>query len=288
MEAVGDKVRARELAAAAGLPVVPSFTKGSVPLVKRELEFPVIVKAAAGGGGRGMRVVESRRGSPGRRRGGAARGGGRLRRRSRLHREVPAEGAAHRGAGDRRRGAGRARVLAAAAPSEGDRGGALAGGLRRPARAAVRGGIGAGPGRRLRERGHRRVHLRRRRPQRALLPGDERPPAGRASGDRARHRAGPGGAPAPGGGEASSGHRRGGGPRSRDRGARHRRGRTVAAADGNRAALRASEGRAGRRRHRGGDAGDRATTTPCWRRSSCTARTAPTRSAASTARSPRP
>jgi acetyl-CoA/propionyl-CoA carboxylase biotin carboxyl carrier protein len=52
MEAVGDKVRARELAVAAGLPVVPAYG------IDEEMNFPVLVKAAAGGGGRGMRVVE--------------------------------------------------------------------------------------------------------------------------------------------------------------------------------------------------------------------------------------
>jgi acetyl-CoA/propionyl-CoA carboxylase biotin carboxyl carrier protein len=52
IEAVGDKVRAKEIAAKAGVPVVPSYDIGE------EMEFPVLVKAAAGGGGRGMRVVE--------------------------------------------------------------------------------------------------------------------------------------------------------------------------------------------------------------------------------------
>jgi acetyl-CoA/propionyl-CoA carboxylase biotin carboxyl carrier protein len=54
-ELMGDKVRAKEAAAAAGVPVVPSFTEaqahsGAAP-------YPLLVKAAAGGGGRGMRVV---------------------------------------------------------------------------------------------------------------------------------------------------------------------------------------------------------------------------------------
>jgi acetyl-CoA/propionyl-CoA carboxylase biotin carboxyl carrier protein len=52
MEVMGDKVRAKEAAVAAGVPVVPTY--GS----DEEMEFPVLVKAAAGGGGRGMRVVE--------------------------------------------------------------------------------------------------------------------------------------------------------------------------------------------------------------------------------------
>jgi acetyl-CoA carboxylase biotin carboxylase subunit len=64
MEAVGDKVRARELMIAAGVPVVP----GTPPLdddvdailaKAEEIGYPVLLKAAAGGGGKGMRLVES-------------------------------------------------------------------------------------------------------------------------------------------------------------------------------------------------------------------------------------
>jgi acetyl-CoA carboxylase biotin carboxylase subunit len=60
LEATGDKLAAREHAAAAGLPVLPG---GHVPpdASGRELAgrigFPVLVKAAGGGGGRGLRVV---------------------------------------------------------------------------------------------------------------------------------------------------------------------------------------------------------------------------------------
>ncbi len=58
-ELMGDKLRAKEAAAAAGVPVVPSFTEAQA----READppngvYPLLVKAAAGGGGRGMRVVE--------------------------------------------------------------------------------------------------------------------------------------------------------------------------------------------------------------------------------------
>ena len=62
MEAVGDKVRARELMSAAGVPVVPgtqplSGDVGAVAALADELGYPVLLKAAAGGGGKGMRVV---------------------------------------------------------------------------------------------------------------------------------------------------------------------------------------------------------------------------------------
>lgn len=51
IELMGDKVRAKEAAAAAGVPTVPTYTAETA-------EYPVLVKAAAGGGGRGMRIVE--------------------------------------------------------------------------------------------------------------------------------------------------------------------------------------------------------------------------------------
>ncbi|MCB0320437.1 MAG: ATP-grasp domain-containing protein, partial [Bdellovibrionales bacterium] len=62
MEKLGDKVKAKEVAVAAGVPVIE---ESCVPLTTAEialseanrLGFPVIVKAIAGGGGRGMRVV---------------------------------------------------------------------------------------------------------------------------------------------------------------------------------------------------------------------------------------
>jgi acetyl-CoA carboxylase biotin carboxylase subunit len=64
MRLLGDKVRARELAHRAGVPVVP----GSEGAIENDTEalnlankmgYPVIIKAAAGGGGRGMRVVHN-------------------------------------------------------------------------------------------------------------------------------------------------------------------------------------------------------------------------------------
>ena len=52
MEAMGQKVRAREIAERAGVPVVPRFDAPVPPAA-----YPVLVKAAAGGGGKGMRIV---------------------------------------------------------------------------------------------------------------------------------------------------------------------------------------------------------------------------------------
>jgi pyruvate carboxylase len=62
LEKLGDKIAARELAQAAGVPVLSG---GSKPLsdpdeashTAADLGYPVILKAAKGGGGRGMRVV---------------------------------------------------------------------------------------------------------------------------------------------------------------------------------------------------------------------------------------
>jgi acetyl-CoA/propionyl-CoA carboxylase biotin carboxyl carrier protein len=56
MDAMGRKDAAREVALAAGVPVVPSWSLGEDPAT---YAYPVLVKAAAGGGGKGMRVVRS-------------------------------------------------------------------------------------------------------------------------------------------------------------------------------------------------------------------------------------
>ena len=61
---MGDKAKARETAAAAGVPVLPG-SKGPVQndqeaaRTAARIGYPVIVKASAGGGGRGMRVVNA-------------------------------------------------------------------------------------------------------------------------------------------------------------------------------------------------------------------------------------
>ncbi|KAH7105810.1 pyruvate carboxylase [Auriculariales sp. MPI-PUGE-AT-0066] len=62
IDSLGDKTKARTIAMAAGVPVVPG-TPGPVAAYTEaaqfieEYGFPVIIKAAMGGGGRGMRVV---------------------------------------------------------------------------------------------------------------------------------------------------------------------------------------------------------------------------------------
>ena len=96
----------------------------------------------------------------------------------------------------------RARLLAAAPPPEGDRGGARARHGRGDPRGGLRGGGEGGQGGRLCRRGDDRVHRRRvggppRRPD--LVHGDEHAAPGRASGDRGDHRAGSGRMAAAGG-----------------------------------------------------------------------------------------
>ena len=163
-------------------------------MLAREAErigFPVMVKAAAGGGGRGMRLVPSKKRAARRTRRGARGGHKRLR----LRRADPREGrgrrAPRRDPDPRRRArglhpSGRARLLGAAAASEGARGGALARRRSGPARAHGRRGGRGRPCHRLHQRRHGGVPARGRR--RVLLPGDEHAPAGRAPGHRAGHR----------------------------------------------------------------------------------------------------
>ena len=63
--AMGSKTAARELAIAAGTPVVPGTTTAlrdadEAAEVAERFGYPVLLKAAAGGGGKGMRVVQRR------------------------------------------------------------------------------------------------------------------------------------------------------------------------------------------------------------------------------------
>ena len=62
LEAVGDKLTARKLATAAGLPVAEGGEVAGAPeaaSLAAAIGFPVLVKAVGGGGGRGLRHVEA-------------------------------------------------------------------------------------------------------------------------------------------------------------------------------------------------------------------------------------
>jgi acetyl-CoA carboxylase biotin carboxylase subunit len=64
IEQMGDKVEARKLMMAAGVPVVPGSPETlqgeeEVRAVARRIGYPIMLKAAAGGGGKGMRLVEN-------------------------------------------------------------------------------------------------------------------------------------------------------------------------------------------------------------------------------------
>ncbi|WP_326697623.1 acetyl-CoA carboxylase biotin carboxylase subunit [Streptomyces sp. NBC_01754] len=59
---MGDKIRAKETVAAAGVPVVPGssgsgLTDGQLAAAARGIGMPVLLKPSAGGGGKGMRLV---------------------------------------------------------------------------------------------------------------------------------------------------------------------------------------------------------------------------------------
>jgi len=62
IEAMGSKITAKQLMAAAGVPVLPGITVDDatdLSAAARDVGYPLLVKAAYGGGGRGMRVVRS-------------------------------------------------------------------------------------------------------------------------------------------------------------------------------------------------------------------------------------
>ncbi len=70
IRAMGVKTRARELVAAAGVPVVPGTTTpvrdaAQAASAAEAVGFPIMLKAAAGGGGKGMRLVPERAELPG-------------------------------------------------------------------------------------------------------------------------------------------------------------------------------------------------------------------------------
>jgi acetyl-CoA carboxylase, biotin carboxylase subunit len=58
--AIGDKLKAREHAIAAGLPVAPggpAATPDEATVLAKQIGYPLLVKAVGGGGGRGMKLV---------------------------------------------------------------------------------------------------------------------------------------------------------------------------------------------------------------------------------------
>jgi acetyl-CoA carboxylase biotin carboxylase subunit len=62
---MGDKAKARQTAADAGVPVLPGSREPLADIqeaekVAAEVGYPIMLKAAAGGGGRGMRIVQDR------------------------------------------------------------------------------------------------------------------------------------------------------------------------------------------------------------------------------------
>jgi acetyl-CoA/propionyl-CoA carboxylase biotin carboxyl carrier protein len=63
IDAMGSKTKARELMQAAGVPIVPGTTEAvdtyedALKIAKKDIGFPVAVKAASGGGGKGFRVA---------------------------------------------------------------------------------------------------------------------------------------------------------------------------------------------------------------------------------------
>jgi acetyl-CoA/propionyl-CoA carboxylase biotin carboxyl carrier protein len=64
IEAMGDKIRAKQTVSAAGVPVVPGRTElgmsdDDLVAAAAEVGYPVLVKPSAGGGGKGMRRVEA-------------------------------------------------------------------------------------------------------------------------------------------------------------------------------------------------------------------------------------
>ena len=63
ISAMGDKLAAKRMMVAAGVPTLPSVEidpSSDLSDISKSIGFPLLVKASAGGGGKGMRVVESK------------------------------------------------------------------------------------------------------------------------------------------------------------------------------------------------------------------------------------
>ena len=152
--AMGDKIASKKLAMEAKVNTIPGYneaidTPEQAVEIAKGIGYPVMIKASAGGGGKGLRVAFNDQEAHEGFRLVQDRGEERLRRRSRLHREVRRGAAPHRDPGARRRArqlrlSARARVLDPAPPPEGDRGGAVA--LPRPGDAQGHGRAGRGAG----------------------------------------------------------------------------------------------------------------------------------------------
>jgi carbamoylphosphate synthase large subunit len=172
IEAMGDKITSKKIAAEAGVSTVPGYMgliadADEAVKISREIGYPVMIKASAGGGGKGMRIAwndaEAREGFQSSKNEAAASFGD-----DRIfiekfvtqprHIEIQVLADKH---GNLRLPA-RARMLDPAAEPEGHRGGAVALPRRRHPQGDGRTGLRAGEGRGLYQRGHGRVHRRRR------------------------------------------------------------------------------------------------------------------------------
>ncbi len=194
IEAMGDKIRAKQTVAKAGVPVVPGsdgagLDDAALALAVEQVGYPVLLKPSAGGGGKGMREVH--------RAADLADAIASARREARgsfgddtllverlvtnpRHIEIQVLADAHGNAihlGERECSLQRRhQKIIEEAPSPLLTDGAAGGDGRRGRRGGARG--------RLRRRGDGRVHRRRQRPRRVLLHGDEHPAAGGAPGHR--------------------------------------------------------------------------------------------------------
>ena len=143
IDAMGDKIRAKQTVAAAGVPVVPGIDERRTERRRAgagrraTIGYPVLLKPSAGGGGKGMRLVARRR-RAGRRDRRRPPGGARLvRRRHAAPRAVrrPARGTSRSRSWPTRHGnvvhLGERECSPAAPPPEDHRGGAVAAARRR-------------------------------------------------------------------------------------------------------------------------------------------------------------